>query len=227
MAVSERSADAIAARGATPRPVRGEPRGFRPAPRRRARIAAGAALAAAAVGGNVLVYSSLDDRADVVQVVRDVRAGELITSDDVRIVAADLDATVPAVSADEIGRVVNRYARVHIAAGTLVSDVLVQSTPLVGPGAGVVAVEIRPTRIPTGLTERSQVQLIVAGGEAGPLVTTGRVVSSREATDTVSGVTTLSIEVSGDDAPIVAAADDVRIVLIDPGRDPALDAEAG
>ena len=33
-------------------------RGFRPASRRRARVAAGAALVAVAIGGNVLVYSS-------------------------------------------------------------------------------------------------------------------------------------------------------------------------
>ncbi len=85
-----------------------EPRGFRPTSRRRARIAAGAVLAAVAIGGNVLLYSSLDDQTEVLQVVRNVRAGETVTSDDLRIVEVDVDPSVPVVEADDIGLVVNQ-----------------------------------------------------------------------------------------------------------------------
>jgi hypothetical protein len=224
--VTPPSTDAVPRPAADDRAV-GRPRGFRPTSRRRTRIAGGAALAAAAIGGNVLLYASLDDRSEVLQVVRDVRAGELITSDDVRIVDVDLDPTVPSVRADQIGLVVNRYARVHLASGTLVSEVLVQSEPLVSPGASVVAIEVRETRIPTGLRERSQVQLVVDRDGTDPLVTSGRIVSNRVATDSVSGVTTLSVEVAQADATAVAASDDVRIVLVDPGRDPAFATEDG
>ncbi len=201
---------------ATDRP---EPRGFRPASRRRTRLAVGAILAAVAIGGNVLLYASLDDRTEVLQLVRNVRAGEVVTSADLRIVEVDLDPTVPAVAADDIGLVVNRYARVYLPSGTLIFDQLVQSAPLVSDGAGVVAVEITATRLPAGLSTRSQVMLVVveSGGDE-PFVTEGRVV--RRGTD-AADAGAISVEVAVADAPRVAAADDVRVVLIEPGIDPA------
>jgi hypothetical protein len=201
------------------RAERAEPRGFRPASRRRSRLAAGAILAAMAIGGNILLYASLDDRTEVLQLVRNVRAGETVTSDDLRIVEVHLDPTVPAVAADDIALVVNRYARVYLPSGTLIFDELVQSTPLVSDGAGVVAVEIRATRIPAGLSTRSQVLLVVVEEGASELfVTEGRVVR-RGAEGDEGGA--LSVEVAVDDAPRVAAADDVRVVLVEPGIDPA------
>ena len=209
----------------TDRADRAEPRGFRPASRRRSRVAAGAILAAMAIGGNILLYASLDDRTEVLQLVRNVRAGETVTSDDLRIVEVDLDPTVPAVAADDIALVVNRYARVYLPSGTLIFDELVQSTPLVSDGAGVVAVEIRATRIPAGLSTRSQVLLVVVEEGASELfVTEGRVVR-RGAEGDEGGA--LSVEVAVDDAPRVAAADDVRVVLVEPGIDPATERADG
>ncbi|MFW2335018.1 SAF domain-containing protein [Ilumatobacter sp.] len=222
---------ALTDRRPTDQPVeasgRAEPRGFRPASRRRTRIAAGAVLAAIAIGGNVLLYTSLDDKTEVLQLVNDVRAGEVVTSDDLRIVEADLDPTVPAVAADDIALVVNQYARVFLPSGSLIFDQLVQSTPLVSDGAGVVAVELRPTQVPAGLTTRSQVLLVIvreAGAE--PFVTRGRVV--RHGGDATEGAdSALSVEVSVADASTVAAADDVRVVLVEPGVDAATEQGAG
>jgi SAF domain len=203
---------------------RAEPRGFRPASRRRSRIAAGAILAAIAIGGNVLLYASLDDQTEVLQLVRNVRAGEVVTSDDLRVVEVDLDPTVPAVAAADIGLVVNRYARVYLPSGTLIFDQLVQSTPLVSDGAGVVAVEITATRLPAGLSTRSQVMLVVIESGSDELfVTDGRVV--QRGADGVDGGA-ISVEVAVADAPRVAAADDVRVVLVEPGIDPATEAGA-
>jgi hypothetical protein len=198
-----------------------EPRGFRPASRRRSRIAAGAVLAAVAVGGNVLLYTSLDDKTEVLQLVRDVRAGEVVTGADLRIVEVDLDPTVPAVAAADIGLVANQYARVFLPAGSLIFDQLVQPTPLVTEGAGVVSVEIRPTQIPAGLTTRSQVLLVIVPDDGAELfVTSGRVVRHGGADDG-GGVAALSVEVAVEDAPTVAAADDVRVVLVEAGIDAA------
>jgi hypothetical protein len=204
-------------------------RGFKPTSRRRARVAAGAALAAAAVGGNVLVYSSLDDATEVVQVVRDVRAGQLITSADLRVVEIGADPSVPVVPADQIGLVVDQYARVHLAAGTLIVDVLVQPTPLVSPGASVVAIQLRGADLPFGLRERSRVQVVAsaASGTAGaPLVAEGRVVAVSDPGAGPDDPVSVSIELTPTDAVSVAATDDVRLILLEPMADPAL-AEAG
>lgn len=212
---STRPAVAPAAAGAPP-----DAKGFRPGSRRRARIAGGAALAAVAIGGNVLLYTSLDDRTEVVQVVTDIRAGELVTADALRIVEVDLDPTVPVVAADDLATVVNQHARVHIASGTLLAPVLVQPTPLVGLDSAIVAIELRPTRVPDGVRERSLLELIVPG-DAGELRTTARVVTRPTEVAGISGVVSMSVEVAGADAAAVASGDDLRIVLLDPGDDPA------
>ena len=204
-----------------------KPKGFRPTSRRRARIAGGAALAAIAIGGNVLLYTSLDSSTEVVQLVHAVRAGELVTRDDVRIVEADLDPTVPVLPADQLDTVLNQYARVFLAANTLMMPQLVQPKPLITPGAAVVAVEIRAGQMPANLHERSAVQLVVVGRGDETFVTTGRVVARSADADAVSGTLSLSVEVDQADAAIVAAGDDVRVVLLDPGVDPAMAQGAG
>ena len=198
-------------------PERAEPRGFRPSSRRRTRIAVGVVLAAVAIGGNVLLYASLDDRTEVLQLARDVRAGEVVTSEDLRIVEVDLDPTVPAVPSDDVALVVNRYARVFLPSGSLIFDQLVQPSPLVPDGAGGVSVEVRPTQVPAGLTTRSRVLLVVVPvGDGELFVTDGRVV--RHTGDAAEGTTAaLSVEVAVAEAPAVAAADDVRVVLLEPG----------
>ncbi len=171
----------------------------------------------------MLVYSSLDRKTEVLQVVRDIPAGEVVSAADLRVVSVDVDPTVPTVTPDDIGRVANQYARVHIAAGTLMVPVLVQPTPLVTRGQGVVAVEIRPSRLPAGLRERSRVMLVVVDhdGSTG-LVTEGRVVARGDSTESSGNVLALSVEVSQGDAAAIAAADDVRVALLDPSADPAL-----
>ncbi len=197
---------------------RGEPRGFRPASRRRSRVAAGVVLAALAIGGNLLLYTSLDDKTEVLQLVDNVRAGERVTSADLRIVEADLDPTVPVVEADDIALVANQYARVFLPSGSLIHPDLVQPEALISDGAGVVAVQITPARLPAGLSTRSQVLLVLVDDGQNTVVT-ARVV--RVGSEAAGDVGSLSVEVPVDDAPSVAAADDVRVVLIEPGTDPA------
>ena len=201
---------------------RSEPRGFRPASRRRSRIAAGAALAAVAIGGNVLLYTSLDDKTEVLQLVNNVRAGERVTSADLRIVEVDLDPTVPSVEAGDIALVVNQFARVFLPSGSLIYPSIVQSEPLVSDGAGVVAVQVTPTLQPAGLTTRSRVLLVIGSGEE--LRTIPARVVRLGSTDSAGS---LSVEVAIDDGPTVAAAGDVRLVLVEPGTDPATEAGAG
>ena len=214
--------DRRAERSDTTPPSPAAPHGFRPVSRRRARLAAGAALAAVGIGGNVLLYTSLDDSVEVVQVATNVRAGQQLTAADLRTVEVDVDASVPVVTADRIDTLVGQYASVYIVAGTLMVDVLVQPEPLVAPGRSVVAVELRPTQVPTGVVERSRVQLIVVGADdSATYLADARVVSLTRGDDS-GGPTSMSFEVEAADAPALAAAGDVRVVLLDPGDDPAL-----
>jgi hypothetical protein len=199
--------------------------GFNPASRRRGRIAAGIGLAAAAIGGNLLVYSNLDESKPVIQAVRDVPAGEQITSDMFRTVAVDVDSTVNVIDGDRLDSLVGTYAKVRLVAGSLVTAESLQAVPLVTPGSSVVAIQVSDGALPAGLRERSAVVLVVPAERspdgAGTTSVPGRVVGLPIATSSALGLQSLSIEVAAGDAASIAAADDVRVVLVDPADDPA------
>lgn len=199
-------------------------RGFTPSARQRNRIAAGVLLAAIAIGGNALVYSNLDDAEPVVQVVSDVPAGELITAEMLRTVEVDADPTVNLIAGDRLDSLVGTYAKVRLVSGALVTAESVQPTPLVSAGNAVVAIQVSEGSLPVGLRERVPLILVVASvpdDGTPPVSVDARVVGLPSQTESALGVESLSVEVALDDAPTIAAADDVRVVLIESTEDPA------
>ncbi len=214
---------AMRQRGDTPESERVH--GFRPTARRRNRLAAGLALGAVAIGGNLLAYSSLDSSQPVVQVIRDVPAGDQITPDMLRTVDADVDATVNVIPGADLNTLVGQYAKVRLVSGSLVVRTALQSDPLLKPGNAVVAIEAKAAELPIGLRERVPVQLVIPGpaSEDSAVATTieGRVVGLPVASDGGLGTQSVSIEVAAADASALAAADDVRVVLVVPSEDPA------
>ena len=202
----------------------GSGQGFRPPSRHRNRIALGALLAAIAIGGNLWVYSNLDGAGAVVQVVRDVPAGEQITADMLRTTDVDADSTVNLVPGDRLDSLIGRYAKVRLVSGSLVTAEALQTGPLVRPGSAIVAIQVADGTLPIGLRERVPVVLVVGdlAGDAEPTTVTGRVVGLPTTTTSALGVESLSVEVELAEAPRIAAADDVRVVLVEPVDDPAL-----
>lgn len=205
--------------------------GFRPTARRRNRLVAGLALGAIAIGGNVLVYSSLDSKSSVVQITRDVPAGELITADMLRPIDVGIDDSVSMISADEMASLVGQYARVRLGAGSLVVRPALQLEPLVSVGNAVVAVEVKSAELPNGLRERVPVRIVIPPANSAPDQTPraidGRIVGLPTPSESGVGTQSVSIEVAEADAPIVAAAPAVRIVLLVPSEDPAVGDEDG
>ena len=192
---------------------------FRPSARRRTRIALGSGITALAIVANVFVYASLDRRVEVLQVVADVRAGEVVEAAHIRIVEVAADPTVPTVAAGQLGSVIGQHARVHLASGTLLAPVLIQTAPLVTSGMAVVAVELRSTLVPVGVRERSRLEVVVVDDDEASRIP-ARAVTRPEPVDGVSGLLSLSVEVSPPDAALVASASAIRLVLLDPGADP-------
>jgi hypothetical protein len=197
-------------------------RGFAPSARRHNRIAAGVALAALAVGGNLLVYSSLQSATPAVQAVVDVPAGVQITSEMLRTVDVDVDSSVNVIPGDDLASVIGQYAKVRIVSGSLVSAQALQASPLVEPGHAVVAIEVQDGSLPVGLRERVPVQLVIPataaplGDGSEPIVIGGTVVALPITPQNAIGTQSLSVEVASADAPSLAAADDVRVVLTEP-----------
>lgn len=213
---------------ASPSTSTGATRGFQPSARRRSRIAAGVALAAIAIGGNLWVYSNLDSAEPVVQAVRDIPAGEQITGDMLRTVDVDADSSVNVIAGDRLDSLIGTYAKVRLIAGSLLTAASLQATPLVSPGTSVVAIQVADGSLPIGLRERVAVLLVVpaeGGADTDGIVSVpGRVVGLPIETSSALGLQSLSVEVAASDAATIAAADDVRVVLVEPSTDPASDA---
>jgi hypothetical protein len=194
-------------------------RGFRLSPRRRRRLAIGVGLGALAIAGNLAVYTSLDDRAGVLQVVADVPAGEELLAEHLRVVEVGLDPTVRAVDAAAIDQVVGQYAKVRLVAGSLVVVEALQSAPLVEDGTSVVALQLPAGSLPVGLRERSLVEVVVPA-EQEPTVVRGRIVGLPTVPDGVTGSVSVSVEVPSGEGPALAVGEDVRIVLVPPSEAP-------
>jgi hypothetical protein len=180
-------------------------------------------LSLVAVGVVLFVFSTTDKRVAVLQVVRDIPAGSQLNAADVRSIELSTDPSLAVVKASDLAAVVGRYAKVRIVTGGLVSTSLLQAAPLVTPGAAVVAVTVPAGELPAGLRERSRVQVVIPprGEDAQPAPVFGRVVGLPSAPDSTTGQMSVSLEVAAADAVVVAGADKVRVVLLDPGVDPA------
>ncbi|MEM8618193.1 MAG: SAF domain-containing protein [Actinomycetota bacterium] len=200
---------------------------FRPAARRWNRIAIGLALGALAIAVNLVVYANVSDSESVVQVVVDVPAGEQLEASMLRTVEADLDSSVNVVAGSDLDSLIGSYARVRLVSGSLVTPQSVQARPLVSLGNAVVAIQVADGSIPAGLRERVPVELVVpardlVGEASAPTVVAGRVVGLPTETTNALGTLSVSVEVEAEDAATIAAADDVRIVLVEPAIDPAV-----
>lgn len=204
-------------------PQRPAPRAFRPSSKRRIRIIVGLVIAALAVVANVLVYTSLNKRVEVLQLVRPIEAGARLQSTDVRAVEVDLDPSVPAIPADQVGTVVGQFAVTFLTPGTLLTPNSFQPKPLVDPNTSQVAFSVDLASMPDRVVNRSLVNLIIiekgAGGIDVAASIPARVVSIRTGSD--SGGTSLTVEVNPNDAARVATANDIKVVLVQPASDPA------
>ena len=143
--------------GATQRQAAAAPRrsSFRPRSRSRVRLLAGVALLAAAVVVNLAVYRRLDERVPVLQVTRDVPAGEQIVESDIREVEASTSSDINVVSAAELTSIVGQTAIVRLVAGSLLVRQALSTRPLVSAGSSIVALTFPTGGLPAGLRERS------------------------------------------------------------------------
>ena len=197
--------------------------GFRPSSRSRVRIAVGTLLSLVAVGVVLLVFSTADKRVAVLQAVHDLPAGVQVTEADFRSIELSTDPSLAVVKASDVASIIGRYTRVRIVSGGLLDTNLLQAAPLVSPGAAVIALTVPSGELPAGLRERSQVQIVIAatGDTEAPTAIVGRVVGVPDKPDAVTGQLSVSLEVAAIDAAAVPSAAKVRVVLLDPGVDPA------
>lgn len=184
--------------------------------RARGRLALGALIVAIGVLINLAIYRSVDDKSPVLQLNRDVPAGQQISADDFRTVEIGTDGAFRSVPSSDLNAVVGSYAKVRLIAGTLLAREALQAGPLVAPGASVVAVTVPAGEVPIGLRERSRVSVVIVASDRTSTSVNGTVVGLPSQAGS-SGQVSVSIELAAGDAGAVAAAEKVRLVLLDPG----------
>ena len=184
--------------------------------RARGRLALGALIVAIGVLINLAIYRSVDDKSPVLQLNRDVPAGQQISADDFRTVEIGADGAFRSVPSSDLNAVLGSYAKVRLIAGTLLAREALQAGPLVAPGASVVAVTVPAGEVPIGLRERSRVSVVIVASDRTSTSVNGTVVGLPSQAGS-SGQVSVSIELAAGDAGAVAAAEKVRLVLLDPG----------
>ena len=184
--------------------------------RARGRLALGALVVVIGVLINLAIYRGVDDRSPVLQLNRDVPAGQQISADDFRTVEIGSDGAFRSVPSSDLTAVVGSYAKVRLIAGTLLAREALQAAPLVAAGASVVAVTVPAGEVPIGLRERSRLSVVMVASDRTSTSVAGLVVGLPSQAGS-SGQVSVSIELAAGDAGPVAAAEKVRLVLLDPG----------
>lgn len=184
--------------------------------RDRGRIAAGVITLALAGLLAMLVYGNVGQRHPVIAVARMVDPGEVISSEDLRVVRVAADAGVRTVASSQRSGIVGRRAAVRLLPGSVLTPEAVTTGGIADAGAVIGAI-VKPGQYPLGLRSGDHVDVVVTGGPGGerPL----RAVIVGVASNPGASGTAISLSVPPDSATRLAlAGSEGRLLLMVPPR---------
>lgn len=202
--------------------------GLRLRPRRPARAVLAILVVVASVAAALTIYIRIGDRQEVLAATRTILAGEQLGSGDFRVVAISTDEDLAVTPAPDLAELVGQYARVRIAAGSLVVGTSTQPEPLVNADRVLMSVGVPAVGIPSGLREGSRIALIITPGRSAMEPTQPVLVEATVAAvpgnlaDLIAGGSSgslevaLSVEVPPERAALVGSADEVAVGVLDP-----------
>jgi hypothetical protein len=142
------------------------------------------------------------DRVQVVQIAQEVRAGEIISADDLVLAGVAHDGTVAAlVPAAAAETAIGKVASIDLQPGALLQSGMWRDAPTLGAGEQRVGVVLQPGRFPDDLG-RGDTAVAAPLDPADPLVPVG--VRVLDVAVTPEGATTLTLAVPGAAAVSVA-----------------------
>lgn len=190
-------------------------------------IALGGALVVLAGVVVVWALSAAGARVQVVQVLQDVPAGQVITTDDLTVtgIAYDtaLEGLVPASSFEDVA---GRVAAVDLTAGSLLLVGMLRSTPALGAGEQRVGVVLRGGRAPDDLGVGDQA-VAASMDPADPTAVPVRVLAANA---TIEGARSITLAVPVEGAIAVArlaAAEQLVLIGSTPGTAAGINAATG
>ncbi|MGY0234031.1 SAF domain-containing protein [Longispora urticae] len=190
------------------------------------RILLGSGLVLVCVLASVLAARALDTRVPVLAAARALAVGQTVTDADVKVVRLAVGSEVATVPASERASIVGRAVAVPVVAGALLVPGQLGAAVWPPDGQSLVAVPVKPGRIPSGLAAGSRVSVFVVsaggsgggGGAAGVVSADGTVTEVHAAVDQ-TGTTVVSVLVGASDAPRIASASgEVTVVQLGAGR---------
>src|SRR5437762_68664 len=176
----------------------------------KARLLLAVALVLACALAGVMVAQRVDVRVPVLAAARAIGAGQTVTAADVTTVKVAVEAGVATVPASQLSTVVGQVAAVPLVAGTLLSPAQFAGAVWPGSGEAVIAVPVKPGRLPSGLSAGAHVTVLVVqtgspggvtgissgqGGQSQVEKATATVVSVQAAADQ-SGTTVVTLVLS-------------------------------
>ncbi|WP_018352071.1 SAF domain-containing protein [Longispora albida] len=190
------------------------------------RILLGAGLVLVCVLASVVASKALDTRVPVLAAARPLGVGQTVTDADVKVVKLAASSEVATLPAAQRASVVGQTVSVPVAAGALLAPGQLGAAAWPPAGQSVVALPVKPGRIPSGLAAGAKVSVFVVpaggpggqGGAAGVVAADGTVTEVHAAADQ-TGTTVVSVLVGVNDAPRIASASgEVSVVQLGAGR---------
>jgi hypothetical protein len=184
--------------------------------------------------GAVLWHLSAVDRSPALAVVGTVERGDVISSDDLRVVYVSSDDALARMSESQMTEVVGRVALVDLAPGTLVTRSVVADRPTLEEGEGIVGLSLDPGGYPDlGLAPGDRVTIVRSGDTAVPEATDdsagdgetsssnviareATVVSVEELTGDRRLVSVLTTEADAEAVAAAAGSGSLRLVQVSP-----------
>jgi hypothetical protein len=176
----------------------------------RTRAGLGVLVIALSIVAVLTLYSSADDRTQVLALRARVPAGQAITQSDLTTVEVPADSTLAIVAADQASSVVGQVALSTLEPGMLLAPSLVAAQPLVPTGTSVIGATLKPGQYPVGLRVGDTVRVVetpvATSTQATPAIDRGtaRIVDLAEAQAGVTGIA-VSLLV-GDDATVALSS---------------------
>ena len=188
-------------------------------------IVAGVLLVVLSALGGVVLFTSNDDREEVLVAANDLEPGAVVEADDLRIERVALDAGIRAISAADAAGLVGRHATGRVPAGTMLAPAMFTTDVPLGADEVVVGASLDPGEAPLALLEvGASVELLdvtvavpdaaEGGAEAATSLGTGTVWAAQEI---ATGQLWLSVRVErsvGLAVSVAAATDRLRVALI-------------
>ncbi|WP_326550106.1 SAF domain-containing protein [Micromonospora sp. NBC_01813] len=173
-----------------------------------------------------VVADRIDTRLPVLATARAINAGQVIAEADLVVVRVAADSAVATVPETDRGAVVGRTAAVPLVAGALLSPAQLGAAAWPPAGQSLVAVGVKPGRLPSGVTAGSHVLVLIvptsvnAGTGSMPQVVQAEatVWSLEEAKDQSGDMAVSLLIAEVDGRRLASVVGDVTLVQLGVGR---------